>query len=138
MHSFQVTRIARVHPLSATTGDNYQIEAIEPISEEEVLAPEYFLKPNESPFFLEPPKEFLEITKTVSAEDWSYTIPETSDLDEDDSVTISVSLGETVTFVSYDEQSQSLTIADLSSDQVPEGSFSIKVTLDDSKDQVDY
>jgi len=55
-------------------------------------------------------------------------------MDEDDTVSLTVSLGSASPFMTFDSDQSTLRVTDLSSELVLEGSFSVSLTLDDGKD----
>ena len=69
---------------------------------------------------------------------WSLSLPDPTDFDEDDTVSVSVDLGAARSFVKYDEARSWFRIDDLSSDAVFDGNFTLTVTLDDGTDQSSY
>ena len=57
---------------------------------------------NKLPFFEAPVPEVVEITKTTETTTWNYMLPEVVDLDEEDTVSLSVELGVAMTFITFD------------------------------------
>jgi len=75
------------------------------------------------------------IHKTESPLAWSLRLPSTVDLNEEDVVSVTASLGRTALFVHFDAERNTLSISDLSNSTVLEGSYEdLKVTLNDSYD----
>jgi len=69
---------------------------------------------------------------------WSLSLPDPTDFDEDDTVSVSVDLGAARSFAVFDEANSAIKIDDLSSDAVFDGAFTLKITLDDGTDQTSY
>jgi len=69
---------------------------------------------------------------------WSFKLPNVIDMDPDDEVSISATLGSAANFTSFDASEMKFRIDDLSSDLVTEGSFSLTFTLDDGEGSVLY
>ena len=63
-------------------------------------------------------------------------MPAYSDLDEDDTVTLTVDLGDADEFMSYLDVEKTFEIADLSAPEVPTGEFKVSVTISDGKDTI--
>jgi len=80
----------------------------------------------------------LEVIKTLNETTWSYSLPRVIDTDEDDTVTVSASMGFASTFIKFEESDLTFTINDLSSDLVIEGYYNLKVTLDDGRSATPY
>jgi len=123
LHSFDVKQMALEHPNSAkTTSITFKV-IVEIEKFEGVLV-------KRLPFFAAPVPSVVQITKTIEATTWNFVLPEAVDLDEEDTVSLSVELGVAMTFLKFDGSNSTLEIADLSSDTVFEGQFPIKITLD--------
>jgi len=140
LHNFEIKQKALEYPLSAKT-TTALIEVIglavtEPIQVE--LVPEEFVQGNTPPRFESSVASPLEVIKTLNETAWSYSLPRVVDTDEDDTVTVSASLGFAATFIELEESDLAFKIQDLSSELVTEGSYNLKVTLDDGKDETTY
>jgi len=107
---------------------------VEPVNEEAIPV----IVANRDPFFEAPIPASVEVTKTEELTPWSFSLPNAIDLDEDDTVELKVSLGAAVSFLEFNEVDSTFKIADLSSDLVLEGSFSLAVTLDDGSSTVSH
>jgi len=105
------------------------------IFEVEIIAlpPENLPKVNSAPFFEHPFPEEIIIQKTQSFKAWSLKLPPTIDLDEGGPIEVTANLGETVVFMKFAENI--LTIPDLSSPEVLEGTYTdLKLILNDGND----
>lgn len=68
---------------------------------------------------------------------WTYKFPEALDIDEGDEIITTVRMDEVSLFTKFDG-TDTLTIEDLSSEDVFEGNFTLNVTLSDGKAQRNY
>jgi len=123
--------------LSAKT-TTVTVEVIGLPETEKIPVPEEFVLGNTTPRFESSVSSPLEVIKTLNETAWSYSLPRVVDADEDDIVTASASMGFTATFIEFEESDLTFKIHDLSSELVPEGSYSLSVTLDDGMNATTY
>ena len=133
VHSFQIKQVTLEHPLSTKT-TLVTIEVLKLLP----MVPEEFVLGNNAPFFEAPIPASVEVTKTAESSVWSLQLPTTSDLDPDDTTSVSVSLGVAYTFFHFDISESTFKILDLSADVVQEGSFNLTVSVDDGRLSVSH
>lgn len=93
-----------------------------------------FIGLNHLPFFSPALTSYLQIYKQPSTFLWEYELPLFYDEDVFDTLTLTVDLADTAEFASY--QNGKIQIEDLSSPEVPTGTFTIIVTLSDGIESV--
>ena len=96
----------------------------------------FFKSDNNLPLFEPELTSLMQIYRQPSFFLWTYPLPAYSDLDEDDTVTLTVDLGDAGEFMSYLDVEKMFEIADLSDPEVPTGEFKVSVTISDGKDTI--
>jgi len=139
---FEIKQVALEH-LSSAKVMPVTIEVIAPTPDPEpeietVTVPDFFVAGNSAPFYELPPTASVAVNRTAEVSSWSLSLPEPTDFDKNDTISVSVNLGLARLFVEYDEVTSEFRINDLSSDAVFEGNFTLTVTLDDGTDQSSY
>jgi len=139
LHTFDIKQVALEYPLSAkTTTVTIEVIGLSVTEPEPSPVPEEFVLGNTPPRFEQLVASPLEVIKTLNETTWSYFLPQVIDTDEDDTVTVSASMGYAATFIELEESDLAFKIYDLSSDQVIEGYYNLTVTLDDGKNATTY
>jgi len=113
--------VALEYPLSAKT----TTVTIEVISLPPIPVPEEFVLGNTPPRFEKLVASPLAVIKTLNEAIWSYSLPRVIDNNEDDTVTVSASMGFAATFIEFEESDLTFTINDLSSELVIEGYYNL-------------